>query len=97
MTEVKISKKANDYLKEGSYHTILVTLERDCSCVGNNITGLRVEIFKQREKERQGYKHIEANKYNLLVDSRLTCKSKVSIYLNESKIGNILDIEGIEL
>lgn len=97
MTEVKISKKTNEYLKEGNYHTILVTLERDCSCIGNNITGLRIELLKEREKEKQGYVYIKADKYNLLVDKKLICKPKIAIYLNESKIGNILDIEGIEL
>jgi len=97
MTEVKMSKRVLNYLKEREYRSILITLESACSCGGSNITGLQVEFERKRIGEKPGYNHMLAEGLNLLVDKKLKCKSRVAIYLNESGIGNILDIEGIEL
>ena len=95
--EVRMSKKTVNYLEERGYRSVVISLERSCSCGGSNITGLHLEFEKENAKERKGYNYLAVEGFDLLVDRRLKCKSRVAFYLNESGVGNIFDIEGIEL
>lgn len=95
--EVRMSKKTVNYLEEKGYRSVVISLERGCSCGGSNITGLHLEFEREKTGKRDGYNYLEAEGFDLLVDRRLKCRSRVAFYLNESGVGNIFDIEGIEL
>ena len=56
-----------------------------------------MKLKTEEIREVNGYKYIDAGGFQLLVDKRFKCRPKMYIYLNESGIGNIIDIEGIEL
>ncbi len=97
MMEVKMSRKTVNYLKAGGYRSVVISLEKSCSCGGSNITGLHLELSTDGAGEREGYNYLRAEGFDILVDRRLKCRPKVAFYLNESGVGNIFDIEGIEL
>ncbi len=95
--EVKMSRKTVNYLEARGYRSVVISLEKSCSCGGSNITGLHLELETDRVGEREGYNYLRAEGFDILVDRRLKCRARVAFYLNESGVGNIFDIEGIEL
>lgn len=97
MTEIKLSKKTEEFLQDNNYKAVIVSLEKGCSCGGSNVTGTQVRLAKEELLDTSGYTPVPLGDFIFYLDNAFKKDMRLRVYLNEGRVDNKLEFEGLEI